>query len=660
MRRTKDLEDSVKNQVKKLMTFRAFSIGFSTAVLALACGGSDSNNGDNGGDNATPVEPVVEVPRETCADNPLLANCSVPDTDINNNPIQQPTTTAPAPDNSPEALARAQATNILASNCGQCHGPALTPAQASAGMNYINDMDKLAETGKLIPGNSAGSRIIQRMKEGSMPPLTSGKAKVSDADIDVVAQFIDNPRFWPDAEISTDVCNDQLFDYDALYAEVANDLARLDNDDALTARYITLTNRFTAGVCADTTLDRDRQALFKMVNALSTDTTVRPPTPIDKDETIYRIDTGDYGWDLPVTVVNADGSTTDFVDKWEAIAANNPYAVPFVGDDADDAVADSGTQFPVMLADSMLDTAVIGNLYYALIDVNVQDTLDNFILNDLAINVDQNLIDEEQVRAGTTKSRISRQDRLVQRDDIELRGGALWQSFDFADDANESIFEDPVGFAAGGTEAIFTLPNGMLAYIIADENDNIVEDSDILLDTNQNNFRAITSVSCSNCHAVGLIPVVDEVREIAVANARDIGLNRDEVEQLEGIYVSPAEFARVVKDDSESFYQRALQKVELPIQGGDPLSSVFLRFDQDLTLADAAGDLGVTPEDLDGSLGLLDPTLAVLGTSRTRPAGGTLDRDDFTAQFTAALCVMTASNENAPDPAVCAALGVGN
>jgi hypothetical protein len=43
----------------------------------------------------------------------------------------------------------------------------------------------------------------------------------------------------------------------------------------------------------------------------------------------------------------------------------------------------------------------------------------------------------------------------------------------------------------------------------------------------------------------------------------------------------------------------------------------------------------------------------VLGTSRTRPDGGTLDRDDFTAQFFAALCVMTESNENAPDPAAC-------
>jgi mono/diheme cytochrome c family protein len=646
MRRTKDLEDSVKNQGNQLMTFRAFSIGFSAAVLALACG-SDSGGDNNSADQPVEPEPVV---RETCEDNRLLAGCqdTLPPEDINGDPIAAPPAQqTPTQSTNPADLARAQAENILASNCGQCHGPALTPAQASAGMNYINDMQRLADEGKLIPGNSAGSRIIQRMREGSMPPLTSGKPKVSDADVDVVAQFIDNPRFWPDADLTGEVCNDQLFDFDTLYAAVANDLARLDADDALTARYITLSNRFTAGVCADTSLDKDRQALFKMINALSTDTTVTPPTPIDADEIIYRIDLEDYGFDDAVTVVNADGSTTDFIDKWEAIAANNAYAVPFVGDDADDAVADSGTQFPVMLADSMLDAAVIGNLYYALIDVNVQDTLDNFILNDLAIDVAQNLLDEDQVRAGTTKSRISRQDRVVQRDEIEIRQGVLWQSFDFEDDQNESIFEDPFGFAEGGTEAIFTLPNGMLGFIIADANSNIVEDSDILLDTSQNNFRAITSVSCSNCHAQGLIPVVDEVRDIALANARNSGLNNDEVEQLRAVYPSSSEFAQIVDDDSTQFYKSALARANVDLQGGDPLSLTFFRFDQDMRLEDAAGDLGLTPAELQDNLNLLNPVLGVLDDS-------TLDRDDFTAFYVDSLCVLQVFGDNAPDANLCA------
>jgi mono/diheme cytochrome c family protein len=652
MRRHKDLEDSVK-KVTKLVNFRAFSIGVSAALLALACGSDSNGGGDDTGNTDGDVveEEPVQPPRETCDDNPLLVGCETPvtDNDSNNVPDADEEETAPPPvdNDDPAALARAQAENILNSNCGQCHGGQLTPATASAGMNYINDIDQLVETGKIVPLDSENSRIIERMREGSMPPVQSGLPQVSASDIDVVAQFIDNPRFWPGLEPQGDSCPDQLFTFDDLYEEIAQDLSRLDADDALTARYIAITNRYTAGVCADTSLDRDRQSVFKLVNMLSTETTVGEPEPIDADETIYRIDLEDYGWDEPVTVVNADGSTTDFTDKWEAIIANNQYAVPFVGDDADDAVADSGTTVPVMFGDSLLDAASIGNLYYALIDVDVQDTIDNFILNELEVDVVQNLEDEEQVRAGTTKSRISRQDRVVTRDELEARQGVLWQSFDFEDDQNESIFENPFDFAEGGSEAIFTLENGLFGFIIADANGNIVEDSDILLDTNQNNFRAVTSISCSNCHAQGLIPVVDEVREIALLNARNSGLNNDEVEQLRNTYPEPAEFARIVEQDSSNFYQRALSDAQVPLQGGDPVSSVFFRFDQDMFLKDAAGDLGLTPDELEENLNLLNPALGVLD-------DGTLDRDDFTQFYVDSLCILQLVGENQPDPNLCA------
>jgi hypothetical protein len=525
----------------------------------------------------------------------------------------------------------------------------LTPDQIRGGMNYIEDLDALVANDKIIPENSAGSLIIKRMTDGSMPPAYSNLPKVTQADINTVAQFIDNPLSWRDEGAPAEAnCPNQLIDFDQLYADVAEDLADLDADDALTARYISLTNRYTAGVCAPA-LDRDRQGLFKMVNALSTDTTVRAPLPIDGDQLIYRIDLADYGWDEPVNVVDADGNIIAFTDKWEAIVDANPYAVPFVGEDADDAVQDSGTLVPVMFADSMIDVATIGNLYYALIDVDVTQTLDDFVLNVLDIDVVQNLADEEQVRAGTTRSRISRQDRLITRDDIGVRSGVLWQSFDFLDDdGNDSIFEDPFGFAEGGIEAIFTLPNGMFGYIIADAVGAIVEDSDILLDTSQNNFRVTTSISCSGCHQTGFIPVEDEVREVALANARSSGLIRDEIEQLEAVFPNPDVFARQVEDDTNDFYRAALSKIDLPIQGQDPVQFVFLRFDQDIDLASAAGDLGLAVDDLERELRGLEPEVNVLGNTR-------VDRDDFTQFYVDSLCKLSTLLENQPDPIECQA-----
>jgi hypothetical protein len=437
-------------------------------------------------------------------------------------------------------------------------------------------------------------------------------------------------------------CPNPRVSFDTLFQLIAADLTAADIDDRRFFRYVSLTNRFTAGVClADLTVDR--QGLFKLLNMLSGEAAIALPEALNADQTLYRIDLRRFGWERAITV-----NGTRHTDVWEAIASANDYAIPFVGDDADDANAASGSAVPLMFADHMLDVASIGNLYYAIIGVDTTQRLSNFIAEGLQIDLAQNLLDEETLRAGTTRSRITRVDVMVQRDQLGIREGVLWQSFEFA--ANQSIFENPLAFASAGRQVIFTLPNGMLAFLIADATDTLVEDSDILLDTNQNNFRAITSVSCANCHAQGILPVVDEVRDVVLANATMF--DQPTVAQVQAVFAAPADFARVAGADSQD-YQRALQAAALPTTGGDPVSGVFLRFDQDMVLADAAGDLGVTPDELADNLNLLDPVLAVLST-------GSLDRDDFTQFYLDSLCKLSLALENAPDQNLCdlAALGI--
>jgi len=86
--------------------------------------------------------------------------------------------------------------NVLAADCGQCHGP-LAPVAASGGITFINDLDRLIAAGLLVPLNSAASPIVIAMVNGSMPPPGSGLPPVTDADINTVAQYLDNPRWWP-------------------------------------------------------------------------------------------------------------------------------------------------------------------------------------------------------------------------------------------------------------------------------------------------------------------------------------------------------------------------------------------------------------------------------------------------------------------------------
>jgi len=630
----------VKNQGNKLMTFRAFSIGFSAAVLALACGSESESD-----DPVDVPEPTDNTP--SCAENPYIVGCE-PEDGV------EPVTPPPGnggggaqeePEESPGALERAAVENILLTQCGGCHGSTLTPDSAEAGMNYIDNIDQLVDNNKIIPLNADESLIIKRMRLGEMPPANRGFDPVPAAEIAIVANFINNPDFWEGFGEPAQACDD-VVDFDQLYEEVASDLSDVDEEDAVFTRYISLANRVSSGLCAEgTTLDRDRQALAKMMNSLSVNPGITVPEFVDADRTLYRIDLRDYDWDLAVVV---DG--VNFDDKWDAVVDANEYAVPFVGQDADDARADSGTDVPVMFLDSMLDVATVGNLYYALVDIDVAQTLDDYILNELEIDVVDNLDQEILARAGTTQSKISRQDRLVEQHPIEAYRGAFYQSFDFEDvDGNESIFEDPFGFQEGGREAVFNLPNGMLAYAIADANGNIVEDSNILLDTSQGNFRALASISCTSCHAAGFIPLVDEVAERTERNKRDLiandTLNQEELEQIEAVYLPADDFKELVDGDSEN-YLSALRDADLPESGVDQLSATFQRFDRDMFVAQAAGDLGVSADELLGELDNVDPSLLTLD-------GGSVDRDDFTAVYIDALCVMSVVLENQPDVAVC-------
>lgn len=146
----------------------------------------------------------------------------------------------------------------------------------------------------------------------------------------------------------------------------------------------------------------------------------------------------------------------------------------------------------------------------------------------------------------------------------------------------------------------------MTAFIIADENNSIVEESNILLNTNQNNFVARTSVSCSGCNAQGFLPMVDEVRKIMVGNA--LNFDADTLQAVQDVYPSPKRFAEIVQLDSD-FYQDALRRIGIPLKIADSMSGVFIQFDSDMELKHVPGDLGIAANLLNDNLALLDPSL---------------------------------------------------
>jgi hypothetical protein len=470
--------------------------------------------------------------------------------------------------------------------------------------------------------------------EGSEDPDDLPRAPSDDA-ADPDVSDVPDPPASPVA-----ACSGQLLSFDLAYQAMLTDVTNQDVDDRPFVRYLTLLNRYNAGVCADA-LDADRSALFKAVNMLSTDALVIRPTPINSDATLYRIDVRDYRWDRGISV---DG--VNFRDGWEAIIARSPYAVPFEGDEADVLSQQTGTSVPVAYADAFLDVALIGNLYYALIGVNAGRTLEDFRLEELATDVAENVAEQDLVRAGTTASMVSRQDRVVERHAIGVRDGALWQVFDFEDGSQtQSIFETPLSFRPSGTLALFSLPNGLFGFLIANEGGSIVAESNLLTDASQNDFTMRTAVSCSNCHAAGVLPVTDEVRDFVSRNSGDFP---GELAAIQAVYPAQTALNAIIASDAAD-YRAALERTGASA-AVDPVAAALSIFDRDVDLARAAGDLGVSSAQLRGALGRLDPALGVLGS-------GSIDRDDFSDRYAATLCVLQSSSQNQPTAAACQAAG---
>lgn len=425
-------------------------------------------------------------------------------------------------------------------------------------------------------------------------------------------------------------CN-AVIDQDSLYQTINADLAGLDVEDQPFARYLSLADLSNA--CTGS-LDADRAALSKLINSLSLSATLTQPVAVDADETLYRIDLRDYDWDRQIEV-----GGKRFDDAWEALIASSAYALPFVGDDADDAVSDTGTTVPVLFGSAFVAAAASAPLYYALLGVSAD--LDDQLSNELGIDVAADRADGETVRAGfVADGQDGETQFLAERFDLEVRAGVAWQISEFGGD----LFEDPLGNASGERELVFTLPNGLQGHIVADANGRVRNDSNVVIDLEAANLRARVADSYFRLRAQG-VEVQDEVRPFVLANPGDF--DQAERNAILAVYPAADDLEALLDADRSNFLAASLSRLGQDIDDApEPVSQTFANFSAEVDLATAAGELMVTTDELLQNLALLDPALGVLD-------GGSIDRADFTQLYASSVCTFTVVLENQVDPAVC-------
>jgi cytochrome c len=588
--------------------YRVTTAVVASGLIAAACGGLDY--------------PAAPPPPKGSGGSPLSENC---------NTIKQ------------------QAQAVLQTNCAGCH----QAPNKSGNFDYVLDTDHLKSAGLLVPGNPEGSRLYQRVAAGEMPPAGQTQ-RPTNSDTTVLYQWIkvcatsvppdmDGGVVDPTTGSTTGAAGatgaggsttgaggaggsgggtlpSVFIDNITILRWISADISTMRAADQPFQRYFSLAHLRNAGA-TDDQMDLNRYGMAKAINALSNGTQIVIPWSIDKYNTVFRIDTRDLEWD----------ATSSRADKWDLLVRNDPYAIEFVDDPAPVIKTLTTTKVFLQQGNWLVYGGMQPPLYHDV--VGIPATL-NELQRLTGVNIAQDILREQVQRSGFTDSGIALHNRVIERHEIPAGGSRVfWTSYDFANNGGkENIFSDPLDFQNDAGETIFSLPNGMHAYMLSDAAGNRLDvaNTAVAIDRSQRDATVRNGISCARCHSVGFKNKQDEVGPFVASSFNFDATTKDTVAAL---YTAPNRFTDLVNADNSAFLGSVQKLTPPPSVTVEPIGAVFDKFDEDVDLAHAAAELGVQPKQLLTQLGRLDPALAPLEVS-------TVKRDTWKAVFANTVCLL--------------------
>lgn len=539
-----------------------------------------------------------------------LADLSPADRDFLRSPetANAPATAArPGANPQGQALAR-RARTILEANCHRCHGQ---DGANEGGFNFVLNLEKVAEV--YLSARGGQSTLLKRVTASDdqvMPPPGDTPRPSAEEIAELRAWVAAGAPSLGEAQARDFLGNEQVMGL------IRRDLLQVAERSRRFQRYFTLTHLYNAGVSTDE-LQTYRLALAKLVNSLSWNPTLHVPEPIDPAGTILRIDIRRLNW-------------TDQI--WNDIARANPYELRLATPDALAAFRDAQTESPLVRADWFVHAASQPPLYHAILGIPKNEReLEQLVRIDVAADIEQ----EKVVRAAFNRSGVSQNNRLIERHPSPY--GSYWKSYDFAGNrGRQNLFERPLGpggtegFRHDGGEIIFSLPNGMQGYMLAAATGNRIDKgpTEIVSDPMRPDRAVVNGVSCMACHYAGMIPKGDEIRPVVEANRQAF---RD-AETIFALYPPAETLQRAFEEDANRF-AAALRGIGIkkPSRTGEPVSTMSLRFEQELDLRHAAAEFGLAAADFSLRLDQAPALGRTLGALKV--AGGTIKRDVFVEAF---------------------------
>jgi serine/threonine-protein kinase len=529
-----------------------------------------------------------------------------------------------------------QARAILQAHCYRCHHGR---APQEGGFDVLETANLLAPRpggAIVVPGDLERSPLWRRLgREQSMPPQEISR-RPSPAEMKTIQRWLEAGSLsW-----SQETAGRQPIPLQKVLRAIRAHLVQANRTDQPYLRYFTLAHLYNNPRLPETDLNVQRAALAKTINSLSWKPRLVLPTQVDVDGTVYAIDLRDLGWEPQ--------------RHWQALMGAYPYGLALdrhvdgeVQQLYQEIVAQSSCRLAFVRADWFVARASQPPLYYTLLGLPAASTkLDERLGIDLPGAFQQGRL----VRSGFMQSRLSGQNRLVERCDTPH--GALWRSYDFRKDGEKNnLARFPLGpvfprhphpalaFVHDVSAVLFHLPNGLMAYLLADGQGRRLDEApvevfhDALRTSGQ--VKVTAGLSCIACHSSGikLLPG-DALRE----GAAIFGRARDKLQRL---HPDKAQVDELLQQD-EVHFMRAAEKVAGPylwtLAGPDtpfrnlpePVGECSRLYNLDgLDLNMTAWELGLAdPGPLRARI-QSDPALKALGLGILLLEGGRIPRSDW-------------------------------
>ena len=358
-----------------------------------------------------------------------------------------------------------------------------------------------------------------------------------------------------------------------------------------------------------------------LVNSLSWGSTVTNPQPIDPQGTILYIDLRHYEWDVN--------------DGWGQIEAAYPYHISFdaptqtaLRDQLNRLQTEMKSDIPSVHVDWFVAQASLPPLYHDLLSLPLTD---RELETRLEVDVVRNLLNAPGVRvwrAGTNNSGVSNNNRVIERH--ISRYGAYWKSYDFAGSVGtQNIFTHPLNFTHDGGEVIFSLPNGLQGYYLANASGFRLDAAPINIVSNPaaSDPTVRNGLSCLGCHTEGMKTFEDQVRSVIESNATPA---YDKAQALR-LYVEQSDMDARLGEDMDR-YRVALTKTGGAVGDIEPISRFHEVFQGPVDTAYAAAVVGLETEafqeKIRENIGLQNIGLLVLDSEN-----GSMKRDTWTSSF---------------------------